>query len=72
MTGRDRPVCDCPEPCACYVEGYPAGKDKAYFEAIASLESPPHAGECACQAKRACLQKVLRGKQPKLSDRQQG
>ena len=21
VTGRDRPVCDCPEPCACYAEG---------------------------------------------------
>ena len=29
---------------------------------IASLEGPPHAGECACQpcqVKRACLQKVM-------------
>ena len=25
MTGRDRPVCDCSEPCACYAEGYAAG-----------------------------------------------
>ena len=25
-------VCDCPEPCACYAEGYAQGKDKAYFE----------------------------------------
>ncbi len=25
MTGRDRPVCDCPEPCACYAGGYAAG-----------------------------------------------
>ena len=24
MTGRDRPVCDYPEPCACYAEGYAA------------------------------------------------
>ena len=49
MTGRERPLCDCPEPCACYAEGYAAGKDKAYFEVIASLESPPHAAVCACQ-----------------------
>jgi len=21
------PVCDCPEPCACYAEGYAQGKD---------------------------------------------
>ena len=25
MTGRDRPVCNCPEPCSCYAEGYAAG-----------------------------------------------
>ena len=29
MTGRDRPVCDRPEPCGRYVEGYAAGKDRA-------------------------------------------
>ena len=25
MTARDRPLCDCPEPCGCYAEGYAAG-----------------------------------------------
>ena len=25
MTDTDRPLCDCPEPCACYAEGYAAG-----------------------------------------------
>ena len=25
MTGRARPVCDYPEPCACCAEGYAAG-----------------------------------------------
>ena len=25
MTGRDRPVCDCPEPCACYARGQGRG-----------------------------------------------
>ena len=62
MTGRGRPVCYCPEPCACYAEGYATGKDKAYFEVIASLEGPPHADGCACrpcQVKRACLQKLM-------------
>ena len=62
MTDSARPLCDCPEPCACYAEGYAAGKDKAYFEVLASLDGPPHAGECACQpcqVKRACLQKVM-------------
>ena len=58
MTDGVRPVCDCPEPCACYAEGYAAGKDKAYFEVLASLEGPPHAEECGChpcQMKRESL-----------------
>ena len=32
VTGKERPLCDCPEPCGCYAEGYAAGKDKAFFE----------------------------------------
>ena len=62
MTDSPRPVRDSPEPCACYAEGYAAGKDKAYFEVIASLDGPPHAEDCACepcQVKRACLKKVM-------------
>ena len=31
MTGQGRPVCDRPEPCGCNVEGYAAGKDRAYL-----------------------------------------
>ena len=34
MTDSERSLCDCPEPCGCYAEGYAAGKDKAYFEVI--------------------------------------
>ena len=62
MIARERPLCDCPEPCACYAEEYAAGKDEAYFEMLASLEGTPAAGDCACQScqvKRACLQKVM-------------
>ena len=62
MTEPGRPLCDCPEPCACYAEGYAAGKDKAYFEVLANLEGQPHARECVChpcQVKRACLRKVM-------------
>ena len=61
-TDSARPLCDCPEPCACYAEGYATGKDKAYFEVITSLEGPPHAGDCVCQpchVKRACIRKVM-------------
>ena len=62
ITAREHPLCDCPEPCGCYVEGYAAGKDKAFCEIISSLEGPPHAQDCGCQpcqVKRACLQKVM-------------
>ena len=34
MTGQGRPVCDCPEPCACYA----GGKDKALQTAVAPKE----------------------------------
>ena len=63
IADSDRPVCDCLEPCGCYAEGYAAGKDKAYFEVLASLEGPPHVGDCGCQpcqVKRACICKVIR------------
>ena len=62
MTDPEHPVCDCPEPCACYAEGYAAGEDKTYFEVLASLEGLLHAEGCGCQpcqVKRACLRKVL-------------
>ena len=62
ITARERRLCDCDEPCGCYAEGYAAGKNKAFFEVIASLEGPPHAQDCGCQpcqVKRACLQKVM-------------
>ena len=62
MTARERRLCDCDEPCGCYAEGYAAGKDKAFFEMLASLDGPPHAQDCGCQPcqiKRACLQKVM-------------
>ncbi len=41
MTAAERQACDCPGPCGCYAEGYAAGKDKAYFEVLASLDGPP-------------------------------
>ena len=62
MTARERRLCDCDEPCGCYAEGYAAGKNKAFFEIISSLDGPPHAQDCGCQpcqVKRACLQKVM-------------
>ena len=62
MTDAERSLCDCPEPCGCYAEGCAAGKDKAYFEVITSLEGPPHAEGCACQScqvKQACVRKIM-------------
>ena len=62
MTGQDRPVCDCPEPCACYAEGYAQGRDKAYLEMLASLVGPVHPMDCSCrpcQVKTACIGTLL-------------
>ena len=40
MTDAERLLCDCPEPCGCSAEGYAAGKNKAYFNVLTSLEGP--------------------------------
>ena len=42
------PVCDCPEPCAYYAEGYAQGKDKAYFE-MTNFDWTQHAKGCGCE-----------------------
>ena len=42
------PVCDCPEPCGCYAEGYAQGKDKAYFE-MNNFDWTQHAKGCGCE-----------------------
>ena len=41
-------VCDCPEPCACYCEGYAQGKDKAYFE-MSNFDWTQHTKGCGCE-----------------------
>ena len=41
-------VGDCPEPCACYCEGYTQGKDKAYFE-MSNFDWTQHAKGCGCE-----------------------
>ena len=41
-------VCDCPEPCACYCEGYAQGKDKSYFE-MSNFDWTQHAKGCGCE-----------------------
>ena len=40
MATGNKPLCDCPEPCGCYAEGYAVGKEKAYFEVLSSLDWP--------------------------------
>ena len=52
MTDSARPLCDCDEPCGCYAEGYAAGKDKAYFEVLASIEGSPHAEDAPANPAR--------------------
>ena len=42
------PACNCPEPCACYAEGYTQGKDKAYFE-MNNFDWTQHAKGCVCE-----------------------
>ena len=62
MTDKERRLCDCPEPCGCYAEGYAVGKDKAYFEMELALQDDTHAAGCGCQPcqiKRACLRKAM-------------
>ena len=62
MTSSARSLCDYPEPCGCYAEGYAVGWDRTYSEVLGSLDGPPHAEDCGsqpCQVKRACLRKVL-------------
>ena len=62
MTDSARPVCDCPEPWACYAEGYAQDRDKAYFEMLASMEGVAHATDCSCrpcQVKTACIGALL-------------
>ena len=50
MTDPGRPLCDCPGPCACYAQGYTAGKDKADFEVLAGSDGLLHSGDCSCRS----------------------
>ncbi len=62
MTGQERSLCDCPEPCGCYAEGYAAGNDKAFFEMEMALQDDTHDAACGCQpcqVKRACPRKAM-------------
>ena len=70
MTDDARPVCDCPEPCACYAEEYAHGKDKAHFEVRMVLDSN-HAASCGCEPCKT-VREILNRKLPvddKLSQR---
>ena len=60
VTNTALPVCDCPEPCACYAEGYAHGKEKAHFEVRAVLDSN-HATRCSCEPCKT-VREILRRK----------
>ena len=49
MTNSARPVCECPERCTCYAEGYVASKDKTYFYVPMVLQEGRHAAGCKCE-----------------------
>ena len=62
MADAEGPVCDCPESCGCYTEGYAVGKEKAYFEIEMALQDESHAAGCSCrpcQIKRAYFRKMV-------------
>ena len=62
MNTQRRRVCDCPNPCGCYAEGYARGRDEAYLEVMANVDGPAHHDECSCepcQVKLAFLQKLM-------------
>ena len=63
MTASEVPLCDCPEPCGCYAEGYAVGKEKAYFEMLVHLEGPPHGKGCGCQPCQAQRAFLLKGRE---------
>ena len=61
MTESSLAVCDCPEPCACYAEGYARGKERAHFE-VRTVLDPSHAESCGCEpykTVRAILKRKL-------------
>ena len=49
------PVCDCPEPCACYAQG----KAKAYLE-MNNFDCTQHAKGCACEGCTAFGKVIVR------------
>ena len=59
MTDTSRPLCDCPEPCTCYAEGYTAGKAKADFEIEMADTHNAGCGCWPCQIKRAVLETTV-------------
>ena len=41
-------VCDCPEACSCYAEGYAAGREKSWFE-MGNFDWTQHSRGCSCE-----------------------
>ena len=69
MTARERPLCDCDEPCSCYAEGYAQGKEKAHFEIQTVLDSN-HSAICGCEpcrtVREVIARRLLAGSSPEL------
>ena len=51
------PVCDCPELCACYAEGYVKGKEGAHLGIRAVLDSN-HSASCGSEPCRTVREVV--------------
>ena len=53
MTAWECSPCDRLEPCGCCAWGYAAGRDKAFFEVLASLDGPAHAEDSGSGSARS-------------------
>ena len=53
MTDNTRPVCDYPEPCACYAEVYAHGKEKAISRSGRSWTPTTPTAAAANRARRS-------------------
>ena len=59
MTVSARSLCDCPEPCGYYSEGYVQSKERAHFEIRTVLDSN-HSAICGCEPCRIVREVVAR------------
>ena len=58
MTDSARlPVCDCPEPCTCYAEGYVKGKEEAHL-GIRAVRDSNYSASCGREPRRTVREVV--------------